>query len=196
MIILNTPHNPFGKVFTRSELEVIADLCKRYDVMCVSDEVYEWMVYTGNEHVRMASLPGMWERTVTIGCAGKTFNATGWKTGWTVGPEYLIKPMQTVHANTGYTMITPIQEAIAVGIELETSRLGQPGSYFMEVPAMLEKKRDETVAVLREVGFTPIVPDGGYFIMADTSGLGMTFDGKDEQYDFQFAKWMMREKVA
>jgi kynurenine---oxoglutarate transaminase / cysteine-S-conjugate beta-lyase / glutamine---phenylpyruvate transaminase len=129
-IILNTPHNPIGKVFSRAELELIANLCKKHNVLVISDEVYEWMVYAPNKHIRMgnlrifyhldlvliyfllfvlASLPDMWERTITICSAGKTFSVTGWKLGWAYGPDYLMRNLQTVHQNTVYTCPTPIQ---------------------------------------------------------------------------------------
>lgn len=109
MIILNTPHNPLGKVFDREELEMIARLCKKFDVLCVSDEVYEHMVFEPFEHIRICTLPGMWERTITIGSAGKTFSVTGWKLGWAYGPQNLIKNLQIVHQNTVYTCATPLQ---------------------------------------------------------------------------------------
>ncbi|KAH9629541.1 hypothetical protein HF086_014552 [Spodoptera exigua] len=109
MIILNTPHNPIGKVFTKHELELIADLCKKHNVLCLSDEVYEWMAYEPAQHIRIASLPGMWERTITVGSAGKAFSVTGWKTGWAYGPAALMKNLQVVHQNCVYTCCTPIQ---------------------------------------------------------------------------------------
>lgn len=98
LIIVNTPNNPIGKVFTRDELEHIAELCQKHQVICISDEVYEWITYDPNKkHIRMATLPNMWERTLTIGSAGKTFSSTGLKLGWTIGPEHLIRPCQVVH---------------------------------------------------------------------------------------------------
>lgn len=109
MIILNTPNNPLGKVFKREELTKIADLCKKHNVLCLSDEVYEWMVYDKNEHIRICTLPDMWERTITIGSAGKTFSVTGWKIGWAYGPANLLVNLQMVHQNSVYTNATPIQ---------------------------------------------------------------------------------------
>lgn len=138
MIILNTPNNPLGKVYNRfdsnhfisyqliyfrlihdfffykrlncrEELTKIANLCKKHNVLCVSDEVYEWMIYDDNEHIRICTLPGMWERTITIGSAGKTFSVTGWKTGWAYGPANLMLNLQMVHQNCVYTCPTPIQ---------------------------------------------------------------------------------------
>ncbi len=98
LIIVNTPNNPIGKVFTLEELEHIASLCQKHDVICISDEVYEWITYDENKkHIRIATLPNMWERTLTIGSAGKTFSSTGLKLGWTIGPENLIRSCQIVH---------------------------------------------------------------------------------------------------
>lgn len=118
------------------------------------------------------------------------------QTGWVVGPEKLIKPLLICQNNTNYTMVTPIQEAIAVGLEHELEVFGKPESFFSQTVQALLKKRDETVAVLKECGLDPVVPEGGYFIMADTSSIGKKFDSNEEAYDFQFAKWMMREKVG
>ncbi|XP_028394651.1 kynurenine--oxoglutarate transaminase 1-like isoform X2 [Dendronephthya gigantea] len=193
--IFNTPNNPLGKVFERDEMEMIANLIKKHNVLCISDEVYEWLVYPGSEHIRITTLPGMWDRTVTISSAGKTFSATGWKVGWSVGPEKLISHMASVHANSMYVLPTPTQEAVAIGLEREAKLLGSKESYFYEMKTSLLKKRDLTVKILRDAGFDPVVPDGGYFIMADTSKLGVTFSGEsDEPYDFQFCKWMIKEK--
>ncbi len=98
LIIVNTPNNPIGKVFTLEELEHIASLCQKHDVICISDEVYEWITYDEKKkHIRIATLPNMWERTLTIGSAGKTFSSTGLKLGWTIGPKNLIRPCQIVH---------------------------------------------------------------------------------------------------
>ncbi|XP_019396650.1 PREDICTED: kynurenine--oxoglutarate transaminase 1, mitochondrial-like [Crocodylus porosus] len=108
-IVLNSPNNPLGKVFSKKEMELIADLCVKHDVLCFSDEVYEWLVYDGKKHIRIASLLGMWDRTVTIGSAGKTFSATGWKVGWTLGPDHLVKHLRTVHQNCVYHCPTAAQ---------------------------------------------------------------------------------------
>eukprot|EP00061_Rhincodon_typus_P016768 g45155.t1 len=97
------------EIFKMEELKMIADLCIKHDVLCISDEVYEWLVYSGHKHIKIATLPGMWERTITIGSAGKTFSVTGWKLGWSIGPAHLIKHLQTVQQNTIYTCNTPVQ---------------------------------------------------------------------------------------
>ncbi|XP_034873992.1 kynurenine--oxoglutarate transaminase 3 isoform X2 [Mirounga leonina] len=196
-IILNTPHNPIGKVYTKEELQVIADLCIKYDTLCISDEVYEWLVYTGNKHLKIATFPGMWERTITIGSAGKTFSVTGWKLGWSIGPHHLIKHLQTVQQNTIYTCATPLQEALAQAFWIDIKRMDDPECYFNSLPKELEVKRDRMVHLLESLGLKPIVPDGGYFIIADVSLLDADLsDMKDsnEPYDYKFVKWMTKNK--
>ncbi|XP_062960172.1 kynurenine--oxoglutarate transaminase 3 isoform X2 [Cynocephalus volans] len=170
-IILNTPHNPMGKVYTKEELQVIADLCIKYDTLCISDEVYEWLVYPGKKHLKIATFPGMWERTVTIGSGGKTYSVTGWKLGWSIGPNHLIKHLQTVQQNSVYTCATPLQEALAQAFWIDIKRMDDPQCYFNSLPRELEVKRDRMVHLLESVGLKPIVPDGGYFIIADVSSL-------------------------
>lgn len=192
MIIVNTPHNPLGKIFSMDELMLISELCIQYNVLCLSDEVYEWIVYEPNKHIRMATLPGMWERTVTIGSAGKTFSITGWKLGWMYGPDYLIKTACIVHQNNVYTYNTPIQEAIARCFENEIDRIDQPDCYFNSISRELLPKRDYFVNIMKKAGFTPTVPEGGYFLIADWSGLENWLDlssETDECADFRFAKW-------
>lgn len=194
-IILNTPHNPIGKVFTQKELELIADLCKKWNVLCISDEVYEWLVYKPYKHIRIATLPGMWERTITIGSAGKTFSVTGWKIGWAYGPAKLMRNLQTVHQNCVYTCSTPTQEAAAQGFELELGRLGQSDCYFLSLPRELEAKRDFMAKFLTDVGMVPTIPEGGYFMVADWSALGDKVNLEqetDELKDYRFTKWMSK----
>ncbi|XP_072935266.1 kynurenine aminotransferase isoform X2 [Epargyreus clarus] len=196
MLILNTPHNPLGKVFTRQELQTIADLCNKHDVICLSDEVYEWMVYEPNKHVRIATLPGMWERTITVGSAGKTFSVTGWKTGWAYAPAALMRNLQVVHQNCVYTCNTPIQEAVARSFEYELARYNSPDCYFFSLARELISKRDYLAKVLRENGFNPTVPEGGYFIVADWTNLESKIDLKDEpdKYkDYKFTKKFAKE---
>ncbi|XP_046679736.1 kynurenine aminotransferase-like [Homalodisca vitripennis] len=194
-IIVNNPHNPVGKVFSLEELTFIADLCKKWDVLYISDEVYEHLIYKPFKHIRAATLPNMWERTITIGSAGKTFSVTGWKTGWAYGPAPLIRNLMVVHQNSVYAQPTPIQEAVAMGLELEMTRLGQPESYFQSLPRELEAKRDYMVALLKEVGMEPTVPQAGYFILADWTELGKKIDlssETDKYKDYKFTKWMSK----
>ncbi|EDL82356.1 kynurenine aminotransferase III, isoform CRA_a [Rattus norvegicus] len=195
-IILNTPHNPIGKVYTREELQVIADLCIKHDTLCISDEVYEWLVYTGHKHIKIATLPGMWERTITIGSAGKTFSVTGWKLGWSIGPGHLIKHLRTVQQNSVYTCATPLQAALAEAFWIDIKRMDDPECYFNSLPKELEVKRDRMACLLNSVGLKPIIPDGGYFIIADVSSLGVDLSDvkSDEPYDYKFVKWMTKNK--
>merc|ERR1712137_571326 len=195
-IIVNTPNNPLGKVFTQKELEYIGNLCQKWDVLCIMDEVYEWMTYEPYQHVRMASLPGMWERTVTIGSAGKAFSTTGWKLGWAVGPEDLITCLQIAHQNCVYTCPTPSQQAAAQGFETEIAKLGQPDCYFTSLAEELKGKRDLMANVLRSTGFVPMLPEGGYFMMADYTKFKhlvpppATEAESKEAADVRFVKWM------
>ena len=171
MIFLNTPHNPTGKVFTREELERIADLCIRFDTIVVSDEVYDRMLFDGREHVRIASLPGMWERTITLGSAGKTFSVTGWKIGWAVAPPALSEGLRKVHQWVSYAVTTPLQEAVACALEE-----AEPRGYYPEMRDMYQGKRDYLVRALSESGFRAYVPEGTYFILADFGSWGFEND--------------------
>ncbi|XP_064416158.1 kynurenine--oxoglutarate transaminase 3 isoform X2 [Latimeria chalumnae] len=195
-IILNTPNNPVGKIFTTEELQMIADLCIKHDTLCFSDEVYEWLVYDGNKHIKIATLPGMWERTITIGSAGKTFSVTGWKLGWSIGAEHLVKHLQTVHQNSLYTCPTPIQEAVAQGFLKDFFRMKDPECYFNSLPRELESKRDRMAQLLKALKMKPVIPEGGYFMIADVSGLNVDLsDMKDDDpYDYKFIKWMIKNK--
>ncbi|KAJ0180954.1 hypothetical protein K1T71_003039 [Dendrolimus kikuchii] len=196
MIILNTPHNPLGKVFTQRELELIADLCKKHNVLCLSDEVYEWMVYEPNKHIRIATLPGMWERTITVGSAGKTFSVTGWKIGWAYGPANLMRNLQVVHQNCVYTCCTPVQEAVARSFDYELARINSPDCYLVALKRELLPKRDYLVKILKENGFKPTVPEAGYFIVADWTQLENKIDlsqEPDKYKDYRFTKKFAKE---
>ncbi|KAG5899623.1 hypothetical protein JTB14_037281 [Gonioctena quinquepunctata] len=196
MIILNTPNNPLGKVFSEEELNHIASLCKKWNVLCIADEVYEWLVYKPHKHIRIATLPDMWERTITLGSAGKTFSVTGWKVGWAYGPANLMVNLQMIHQNSVYTGVTPIQEACAIAFEKEMERLGTEECYFVSMGKELEAKRDYMVKVLTDVGMRPMIPDGGYFIIADWTPLESQVDlqsEKDRYKDYRFTKWMTKK---
>lgn len=196
MLILNTPHNPIGKVFSRAELESLSDVCKKHDLIVLSDEVYEHLVIDG-EHVRIASLPGMWERTITVGSAGKTFSVTGWKLGWSYGPEKLMRFVQLYHQNCIYTCATPLQEAVAESFEIEISRMGTPESYWDNLAKSLKVKRDIMVDFLRKANMDPTVPEGGYFLLADVSSLSKKFDFSQEfgeTKDHKFVRWLSKNK--
>ncbi|KAF7688717.1 kynurenine--oxoglutarate transaminase 1 isoform X1 [Silurus meridionalis] len=196
-IVINNPNNPLGKVFQREELQMIADLCIKHDVICLSDEVYEWLTYDGAQHIKIASLPGMWERTITVGSAGKSFSATGWKVGWGIGPAHLLKHLQTVHQNSLYHCPTLNQEAVAVAFQREYDMFGTEESYFKQLPTLLQAKRLRLAECLKSVGLQPFMPEGGYFLITDISSLKVDLkdsSSKDETYDYRFVKWLIKEK--
>jgi len=196
-IIFNNPNNPLGKVFSREEILDICNLCHEHDVLMISDDVYEHMVYDNHEMVRVATLPGMWDRTITIGSAGKTFSVTGWKLGWAYGPEHLVKNCQVVHQNCVYACPTPIQEAVARGFELEMTRLGEQDCYFNSISRDLVEKRDFISRVLADVGMKPVIPEGGYFIMANWKELADKIDLSSETdacRDYRFVKWLSKNR--
>ena len=211
MIILNNPNNPLGKVWSQAELEKLAEICIRRDILCISDEVYEHLVYAPQKMIRIASFPGMWERTITIGSAGKTWSATGWKIGWAYGPQELINPMHVVWQNSIYTAATPLQEACARAFKTEMSKpfdghpkgkvqiyldisiflchgnvinltlkKDNPDSYFRSLcEDELRPKKEKMTKILQDVGLNPIVPDGGYFMIADMTPLKKFIDEKE-----------------
>jgi len=196
-IIVNNPNNPLGKIFSKAELDEICDLCVKYNTIVISDDVYEHIVYEESTLVRVASLPRMWERTITIGSAGKTFSVTGWKLGWAYGPAHLIKNCQVVHQHCVHQIPTPIQEALARAFEIELSRLGQPSSYFVQLSQKLREKRDNLAAGLKELGLEPIIPEGGYFLLVDWTSLESKLDltgEKDEEKDYKFVKWLSKTR--
>jgi N-succinyldiaminopimelate aminotransferase len=164
MVLLNSPHNPTGKVFTREELALIAELCLAHDVYAVTDEVYEHLVFDG-VHIPLATLPGMAERTVQISSAGKTFSCTGWKVGWACGPEPLVSAVTRVKQFLTYVNASPLQPAVAHALTL-------PREYYQEFRDDLLAKRDLLVAGLTEAGFVVRVPEGTYFITADITAFG------------------------
>jgi N-succinyldiaminopimelate aminotransferase len=173
MVLLNSPHNPTGKVFTRAELELVAELCREHDVYAVTDEVYEHLVFTdaAEPHTPLAGLPGMRERTLRISSAGKTFSCTGWKVGWATGPAPLVATVQRVKQFLTFVNAGPLQPAVAVA-------LGLPDTYFTAFRDGLQARRDRLVAGLTEAGFAVLPSEGTYFITADITPLGGT-DGAD-----------------
>jgi N-succinyldiaminopimelate aminotransferase len=170
LILLNSPHNPTGKVFDRADLEHVARLCTERDVLAVTDEVYEHLVFDGRDHVPLATLPGMRDRTVTISSAGKTFSFTGWKIGWATGPRELVAAVQTAKQFLTFVSGAPFQPAIALA-------LGLPDEYFARFTAGLQAKRDRLCEGLAQAGLTVFEPAGTYFVTADIRPLGFT-DGR------------------
>ena len=181
-IIVNTPHNPTGKVYSRAELTVIADLCQKHNVIAITDEVYEHIRYDGAAHTRLATLPGMAERTLTISSLGKTFSVTGWKVGWAVGPEPLVTAVNRAHQFITYAVAAPLQAAAATALSL-------PPAFFADLQAMYQAKRDRMLSILQEAGFKVLRPQGSYFIMAEWRGVAPS-RVKD---DLQFAEWLTTE---
>lgn len=180
MIVLNTPMNPTGKVFTREELELIASVCLEHDLLALTDEVYEHLVFDGAEHIPLAALPGMRERTLTLSSAGKTYSFTGWKIGWGTGPRALVDGAQAAHQFLTYAIATPLQRAVAYALEHHTS------DYIATFRSEYAARRDFLVAALRDVGFRLSAPQGTYFILADFTEV---FDGDDRA----FAYWLTKE---
>ncbi|HUO74349.1 MAG TPA: aminotransferase class I/II-fold pyridoxal phosphate-dependent enzyme [Solirubrobacteraceae bacterium] len=167
VMLLNTPHNPTGRVLTRSELELLASACVEHDLICVTDEVYEHLVYDG-EHIPPATLPGMAERTLTISSVGKSFSVTGWKIGWCSGPAELVAAARAVKQYLTFAGGTPLQHAAAVALRL-------PASELEAVRDDLRRKRDRLCAGLSDAGLRPLVPAGTYFINADVGGDAVAF---------------------
>jgi N-succinyldiaminopimelate aminotransferase len=165
LVLLNSPHNPTGKVFTADELALIAAMCQEYDAVAVTDEVYEHLVYDGVAHVPIATLPGMRSRTVQISSAGKTYSCTGWKVGWACGPSALVSAVLRVKQFLTFVNAGPLQPAVAVA-------LGLGSTYVDGVRAALEAKRNRLCAGLVDAGFQVFRPAGTYFVTVDITPFG------------------------
>jgi len=175
LLLINTPHNPTGKVFSRAELEQVAAILRRHPhVTAVCDEVYEKLVFDGLQHVRLASLPDMWERTVTVSSCGKTFSCTGWKVGWAYGAAHLIKPIALANQWIQYCVSTPTCRAVAEILRESEKPYRGHASYFAYVCSEYQRKRDHLAASLRAARLVPTVPQGGFFIIADTAAYAPT----------------------
>ena len=161
-IILNTPNNPTGKVFTREELEIIRDLCVKFNVLAITDEIYEHIIYDGAQHVSIASLDGMQDRTVTINGLSKTYSVTGWRVGWTIAPSNITDAIRKVHDFLTVGAPAPLQEAGAAGLDL-------PDSYYQKLAENYRTRRDHLIPALAEAGFRCFKPRGAYYVMTDIS---------------------------
>jgi N-succinyldiaminopimelate aminotransferase len=165
LLILNTPHNPTGKVFTRTELEGISELCKKYDVVVLTDEVYEHLTYDGASHIPISALPGMRGRTLSISGIGKTFSLTGWRIGWITGPAGLIRAVQKAHQYLAFAPASPLQAGVA-------SVLGKfDDDYYTQLRVEYTKRRNILLEALKNSGFIAAVPRGAYYILADFTNL-------------------------
>ena len=167
-IVINTPHNPTGKVYSKAELEVIAQLCIDHDAIAITDEIYEHLVYRGR-HISMATLPGMADRTITISGASKTYSVTGWRVGWLIAPAELSAGIRKVHDFLTVGAAHPLQIAVA-------EALAFPASFYVELLGDYQERRDALVTGLQERGFDVFPPDGAYYVMAGISRFGASDD--------------------
>ena len=177
MVFINTPHNPTGKGFSDEDLSLLAELCVKHDVIAISDEVYDELIFDEKKHIPLCTYPGMYERTVTISTLGKNFGVTGWKVGWSVSPAGLAEAIVRIHEYTCGSGTTPVQEAAA-------HALAMPRSYYSALVAEYEAKRNYLCEALRQSGLQPIVPSGTCFLMANFSG----FDS-----DIEFCRFLNGE---
>lgn len=169
MVVLNTPHNPTGKVFSKRELEQICSLMKRHpNVLILSDEVYEFMCFDNLKHERIASFPDMYDQVISLFSAGKTFSCTGWRVGYSICSPDLAKLILKMHNAIPFCVATPLEIAVA-----KSFQQAQVNGYFKTLPKMLQKRRDQMIAVLAQANLNPIVPQGGYFTCCDSSRLSM-----------------------
>src|SRR5262245_56618603 len=178
-IIINTPNNPTGKVFTREELETIAALCRKWDAIAISDEIYEHIIYDGLTHIPIATIEGMADRTVTINGLSNTYSATGWRVGWTISPPSLTGAIRKVHDFLTVGAAAPLQEAGAVA-------LGLPDDYYTQLAENYRARRDVLLDILERHHFTVYKPSGAYYIMTDISAFGFSDD-------VEFARYLVKD---
>ncbi|MGB8772764.1 MAG: aminotransferase class I/II-fold pyridoxal phosphate-dependent enzyme [Terriglobales bacterium] len=178
-IILNTPNNPTGKVFSLRELELIRDLCVEYNVLAITDEIYEHILYDGSEHISIARLDGMRERTITINGLSKSYSVTGWRVGWAVAPPAITNAIRKVHDFLTVGAPAPLQEAGAVALSL-------PASYYRELAERYRTRRDHLIPALEKAGFVCYRPRGAYYVMTDISAFGFA-------NDVEFAAHLVKE---
>jgi aspartate/methionine/tyrosine aminotransferase len=188
-IILNTPNNPTGKVFTRPELEFIRDLCHRWNCFCITDEIYEHILYDGTAHLSMAQIDGMRERTIVINGLSKTYSVTGWRVGWAIAPPEATQSIRKVHDFLTVGAAAPLQQAGASALQF-------PQSYYDKLAETYIVKRDRLLKILTASGFTVYKPRGAYYIMTDISRF--QFPQDDPRYaaptrDVAFAKYLVQE---
>ena len=169
MILVNTPSNPSGKVFGRDELGLISDLCRRHDALCVTDEIYEYILYDGRRHVSIGSLPGMEDRTITISGFSKTYAMTGWRLGYAVARRPLAEKMALLNDLINICAPSPLQHGVVAAFDL-------PPSYYETMRADYQRKRDMTAAACRDAGMDPFVPQGSYYMLANVGRLGFRDD--------------------
>lgn len=171
MLFLNTPHNPIGKVCTLEELQRLAQLCIKHDILVIADEVYDCLTYEGHKHIRIASISGMWERTITVGSAGKSFACTGWRVGWAVGPAHLMTPLLAAHVRLTFCVNSLASEGTAIALE------GARTNGFFERQCLeYEGRRQELTNMLEDVGLPYTIPYGSYFVLVDATNIQIPDD--------------------
>ena len=178
-VIINTPNNPTGKVFSRGELEAVAALCRRWDVLAITDEIYEHILYDGARHVPMASIDGMADRTVTINSLSKTYSVTGWRVGWAIASPPLTAAIRKVHDFLTVGAAAPLQEAGAAALAL-------PDAYYADLAAGYRRRRDLLIGLLEPRGFRCFRPRGAYYVITDVGGFGFADD-------IEFARHLVAE---
>ncbi len=183
-VILNTPNNPCGRVLTRDELRMVADLCVDHDAVAVTDEIYDFLTYDGREHVPMATLDGMADRTITIQGASKVYSMTGWRVAWTLASEGLTQGLRRVHDFLTVGAAHPLQIGVA-------HALGLPKDYYDTVRALYTTSRETLHTILTDAGFRADQPEGAYYILADFSDFDAPAEAKED--DTAFAEWLVRD---
>ncbi|HEV2224801.1 MAG TPA: aminotransferase class I/II-fold pyridoxal phosphate-dependent enzyme [Candidatus Acidoferrales bacterium] len=178
-IILNTPNNPTGKVFSRAEMETIRDLCVRHNSFLITDEIYEHMLYDGATHISAATIEGLRERTITINALSKTYSVTGWRVGWAIAPPEVTSAIRKVHDFLTVGAAAPLQEAGAVALRF-------PDSYYEQLASDYLERRDRLLGILGDAGFKCFTPRGAYYIMTDISAFGFA-------NDIDFARYLVKE---
>ena len=179
-IVVNTPNNPSGKVFTKRDMKLIADLCHDYNAVAITDEIYEHIIYDGKKHISLATLDDMHDRTITIGGISKTYSVTGWRIGYTIANEELTDGIRKIHDFLTVGAPAPLQHAAA-------EALAYPDSYYSGLVEMYDRKRHMLFDALTSAGFKCILPEGAYYILADISELAGGMD------DVEFAKYLVKE---
>ncbi len=204
ILLLNTPHNPTGKMFTREELEGIASVVQGHSqLLVISDEVYEHIVFDPENvpHVSMASIPGMFDKTLTLSSSGKTFSCTGWKVGWAVGPPNLVKAVTAVQQWVNFSAPTPNQDAIAQALVQAREPYNGFDSYYAWLADDYKRKRSLLADALTDAGMVPVLPPGGFFIMADTSNIDFPLSDEVTEAmpatpmprDWAMSRWLTKE---
>ncbi|CAG2101052.1 unnamed protein product [Medioppia subpectinata] len=197
MIWLVNPNNPTGKIFTEEELLFIGELCKKHDVIILSDEVYQFHTFEGPKHTRIATLPGLWSRTVTVNSGGKIFSSTGWRIGWIIGPEELLWGVYIGMNALVRAPPTPTQMAFAIGLEMENKILNTDESYYQSLVKYTIAKRDRMLKILSDAGIDFVKPNSGQVVMANFTNVINKIDlstESDQKADFRLMNWLMKHK--